>query len=808
MTISNLIKTNGLRIIFLSLLFVLSTTSVYSIKPGAEIKGTIISKSTSQPLEYATVSLRSLPDSIILDNKITDGKGQFCFSELADDDYFIVIQFMGYEKKFIDGLSINRENRQIDLGRIEIQVSVNDLKEIEISGEKNAVTFKLDRTVIDVSKELAAKGGTAVDALQNVTSVQVDGIGNVLLRGSADFTLLINGKPTMMDPQQVLQQTQAETIESIEIITNPSVKYEAKGTAGIIDLKLKKQYKDKTEALLNLSLANGDKYSGSFTLNRQFKKVSAYVSVACSDKTQRTSNWGYRNVFDSDSVYHESIDSKRKINRSSADLKMGADYDMNENSSFSFSAQLGSWKFSRDISSDYQQTADLYSDTILSQVTEEDFLLKNKFLSGDMNYIHLFNNKEGHKLEISGFYGVVINKTTDDFEVMDIPFARRISNSSDRSQFRFTAGYSLPMKHNITFDAGLFSDNQFSAYDYTISNNAETLKTQDFATDFNYSDHVMAAYATISGEMKKWFSYEAGLRLENYRYRLDYENDSLDHLSSATNLFPSVHLSKELSEKHRIGLSYSRRVSRPDEWQLSPVVYSSDSYETRMGNPFLVQSLIDSYEFAYLLVVGKMQLNTSVYYRYSHDPIGNYYLDIDGKFVETYENLDQEISSGIEVSFLYKPLDWLQFRLVADGYHSQWSGVLADGNELHGSSFQLNGSFAPTITIKKNTSLQFLAIYYAPGKVPQGEADAFYYFDFIINQYFMNKKLVLGLRTHNTFDTGLYHYTTSGNTYYAEDWYRYEGPVFILTMSYKLNNFKQKQSKEGVRMDFDSGLDH
>ena len=280
---------------------------------------------------------------------------------------------MGYERKTIDGIVVD-QNRQLDLGKIEMKVSMQDLQELQVTAEKNAVAFQIDRKVINVSKELAAEGGTAVDALQNVPSVQVDAYGNVLLRGSSDFTLLINGKPTMLEAQQVLQQTLAETIESIEIITNPSVKYEAKGTTGIINLKLKSSGENGTQGMVNLSLANGDKYSGSIMLNKQYKKFSAFAGFSYSNKTQRTENWGYREVFDSDPVVHDSIDSKRKIKRLSADLKIGTEYRINDNNSLSFSAQIGKWQFSRDISSVFVSGYTMSSDSSSFQNTEEEFL--------------------------------------------------------------------------------------------------------------------------------------------------------------------------------------------------------------------------------------------------------------------------------------------------------------------------------------------------------------------------------------------------------------------------------------------------
>jgi hypothetical protein len=547
-------------------------------------------------------------------------------------------------------------------------------------------------------------------------------------------------------------------------------------------------------------------------LNRQFNRFSTFMALSYSNKMQRTTNWGYHDLFSADSSTQESIDSKRKIKRLSADLKIGAGYDFNDKNSLSFSAQIGDWQFNRDISSIYQQVDEISMDTTLSQDTEERFSLENKFLSGDISFSHLFKNKEGHKLDIVAFYGGLINNTDDDFEAGENALVQKIENSSGRNQFRFSADYSLPLKYDISFEAGLFSDAQRSDYDYSITGDvpvedADGLIPQTEA-NFDYSNAVYAAYANVSKEIKDWFAFQAGVRAELYEYSTKSIEPELNNNSSAFNLFPSVHLSKELNDKHRLGLSYSRRVERPDEWQLCPVIYSSDIYETKMGNPDLLQSLTGSYEFSYLLMIGKIQMNTELYYRYTHDPIGSYLLNIDDKIVETYDNLDKEINSGLEWMGAYKPYEWLNIRLTVNAYHSQWSGKLMDGNELDANSLLWNGSFTSTVIFKKNTSLQFLAIYYAPGEIPQGKADAFYYFDFILKHSFFNKKLTLGLRTHNTFDTGLYHYTASGEDYYAENWYRYEGPVFIFTLSYKLNNFKQNKSDHSVRMDFDSGLDH
>ncbi len=795
----------------LMLLLILQSPYGYAGGPGS-LRGTVICGTSGQPLEYATVSLILLPDSANVANEITNNRGMFSIEGLTHGTYYLVIQYMGYREKIIPGIGISDDMRQYDLGRIGMEVSVKELQEFGITVQKDAVSYGIDKKVVAVSKELAAEGGTAADALQNAPSVQVDAYGNVLLRGSADFTLLINGKPTMMEASQVLQQTLAETIESIEIITNPSVKYEAEGTAGIINIKLKNTQANMAEGILNLSLANGDKYSGNIMLNKQFKKFRTFAGFSCSNKTQRTENWGYHEVFETSEDFRDSIDSRRTIQRVSYEIQGGADYDINDRNSLSFSVKAGKWKFSRDISSVFTMNPELIADSTLIENNTEEFALANNYASGDLSYTHQFRNKEGHQIDLAAFYGGVKNQTDDDFFIEGEDYLQQIRNTSDRSQWRFNADYTLPMNHGLTLEAGLLSDIQRSSYDYRVSGitgmSDTTNNEDDLVEEFDYRNDVVASYLSLAGNVSTWFSFQAGVRAEIYEYRFQDKTAGDEFGSTHINLFPSVHLSKELDQRHRFGLSYSRRVTRPDEWQLSPFIYSSDCSETWRGNPELEQSLIDSYELSYLWTNEQFRMNTELFYRYAHSPISSYLLEENGQFISTYENLDKEINAGTDLMGMYTPLDWLQFKLSVSLYHSAWDGTLSDGNNVQGSSLQGNGSFTSTFTIKKNTSLQFLAIYYAPGEIPQGHADAFYYFDFIIKQSLFKKALTLGLRTHNTFDSGLYHYTVSGDNFSSEGWYRYEGPVVIFNLTYKLNNFKPRVDDSGVRMDFDSGLDH
>jgi len=274
------------------------------------------------------------------------------------------------------------------------------------------------------------------------------------------------------------------------------------------------------------------------------------------------------------------------------------------------------------------------------------------------------------------------------------------------------------------------------------------------------------------------------------------------------NFIPTLHLSKSINQFQTTGLGYSRRIDRPTEWQLSPYIYSINRYTITKGNPNLLCSSTNSLEASYDYSKGKTNLNLVLYYRHEKNAITSILLNENELFYETYDNLENETDVGAELFTKVKATKWLDLSLMLNTSYSSWNGQISDGNELNGSTFLWYGYFNMTFKLYKTTSLQFITTYYGPGDIPQGHADAFYYFDFILKQSFFDNKLNLTARSHNTFDTGLYKYTTAGTNYQLYGEYLYEGPTFILSLSYRLNHYRNSKSNKKVKQDFDGRLDH
>ena len=299
-----------------------------------------------------------------------------------------------------------------------------------------------------------------------------------------------------------------------------------------------------------------------------------------------------------------------------------------------------------------------------------------------------------------------------------------------------------------------------------------------------------------------------GLRAEQTLQEIGYTAGTGNARYNYFDLFPTVHLSKALGDVHQLSLSYSRRINRPTEWQLSLLLYSSDRFYLRRGNPDLRPEYIDAIELGYNLQMKAFDLNVEGYARKSRNSINSIILEERDIFYETYENFAHEFNAGADLQVIWKPWRWLKLDLGTSLYYAWWEGVLSNGEALKNHTPDFNCTFRPVFIITPITDLTFQAIWYAPSRNVQGFTSSFYYFDFIFRQQFLKKRLILTVRTHNTFDTGLYHFTASGEGFSTESWYRYEGPVVIAALSWKINNLKPRAARHEVKMDFDSGLDH
>ncbi len=462
----------------------------------------------------------------------------------------------------MDNIEINSKNEVIDLGTIKLKPTSIDLEETEIVANNNYIDFKIDKKVINVSEHINADGGAIVEALHNVPSVQVDAGGTVSIRGSTSFTLLIDGRPTVMSPSDALNTIQASTVDKIEVITNPSVKYDADGTSGIINLIMKKQKNTGVSGQATLMLATGDKYTTNIAFNKRTDKLNANLGISYSNKRKRTESRDDREVFAGDSTYYQNINSDRDIYRKNYKLNGGVSYDLNQYNSFNLNFDLGQWEFDRNIDSKIR----LYNsfDTTKRYFTsKETYIVTNDFGSADFGYKRNFS-KKGHKLEADVYFSKVNNKTPNniseyefdklDNEIPDSANYYNIYNASNRNHLRFKTDYTLPISDATKFEAGYQNDSKNSStnYSYKFRNSLNQNWNSDstLSGKLDFSRMVNSVYANVSTSVKG-IQIQAGLRMEYVVQTLQQIELQKNYDYNDLNLFPSVHLSKSLKNEQQ-----------------------------------------------------------------------------------------------------------------------------------------------------------------------------------------------------------------------------------------------------------------
>lgn len=798
-------------------LFFLTFHSPANPVDHGEIKGIITDKLTKQPIEYANIVLFQSSDSSMLTGTISSEEGLFILSSIQRGNYYLKVDFLGYDQQIISPIQMSLKKQEINLETIELSPKSILLEEAEVVSNTDYISFKIDKKIVHVSEQVNAEGGPVVDALVNVPSVQVDGSGNVTLRGSSSFTLLIDGRPSILTASDALNQIQASSVEKIEIITNPSAKYQAEGSSGIINLIMKKQKKEGLDGLVNISLATGDKYAAKLLLSKRSSKWTSRLGGLYSNKRKRTESLDERDSYNGDTILSQYTSSDRDIFRRNYQLDGGLVYDANERNSISLNAKIGQWEFDRRIDSDIQNSSNYDSSQFFLRT--EKFLIKNQYLSGDMAYQHDFN-QEGHELDISIYYSHIKNETPNHIEQIEknsmgqyLPNELQnyqVQSNANRNDLEFKTDYTLSLGGQTILECGFLNDYKSSITDYLYQSKpvgSGWQSNSDYSGQIDYKRWVNSMYTSISSEIFK-IQVKAGFRVETSSQKINQKDQQKQYDEQNIHIFPSLHLSKSLEKNQQIALSYSQRINRPNEWMLLPSPYSTGRNMLYIGNPELIADITHSFEFSYQLQKQNILLSTDLYFRNSQNSITTTTTEMNGEFFLTYENLQYEIASGIELMSQINIKPWWKMNIGANAYYYKLKGLLKSDYLVDQIGFGWNGNFRTTFILKKKTYFEFMAIYYGPSILAQGKSKDFYYFDFFLRRNFFNRKLSVALRTHNTFDTGIYIEDIEGPHFKSHTWFKYEGPTFMISLTYKINHLKRSTSSNQPDMNFDSGLDH
>ena len=777
----------------------LSYAQLYEKRDQGKISGKVLDINSGTPVEYANIIVFNMVDSNQVTGGITNKEGAFIIGGIPFGKYYLNVQFIGYEKKKIENVLINSPNT-LDLGDIFIRITSINLENIIVEGDRNPVSFQIDRKVIDISKMPTSISGNAADVLENVPSVSVDIDGNVSLRGSSSFTVLIDGRPSVMEAQDVLQQVPASSIETIEIITNPSAKYDPEGSAGIVNIKLKKEKNLGLSGVANVNAGANDKYGGDFIIENKTKEFNYNFGINFRRRFSPGNGLDEKQFEIGNKTSFLNSNGRRQHGHISFDLRGGVDFNLSSSDLLSLSGRFGTRDHRNNQISNYTQWSDLEPQNI--------YYLNNNNSSRDGSYFAFITsyvkkfNLDGHQL--SGEFFTSRNNSDESSVSSSVQDGiqtdgKKTTENGPSIHFRGKIDYTLPLGENTKFEAGSQGEielekNSNGLYDYNATDNS-----YDYQSLYShYMNSNISELAIYSIYLNEWndFSYQAGLRTE-----LTYRTIELTDINSKFSInrwdfFPSVHSSYKFSSITQLMASYTRRIDRPHGWNLEPFLTWSDPNNVRIGNPDLKPELIDSYEFGFQTLFGSITFNNDIYYRINHnriDRIRSAYAE--NVTLNTFANVGTDYSLGTECMLTFDPvLKVWNVNLMGDVYDYRIKGVL---NEIpfERKSFNWNIRFYNGFNITKTTQFQLNVRYNSPSVSSQGRYEGFFRTDAAVRQDFFDKTISLTLQARDLFKTGKREFTSQGADFYSYTYYTREAPMFILNIRFNFNNYKEKRNQ-------------
>lgn len=798
----------SITIFFLTFLVLIVTSeSITANTPNTpaddgKIMGSIADNSQNEKIEYANIMLFNSTDSTLITGTITNANGEFVMEKVPYGKYYIIADFIGYNKKMIKDIELDKKHKTINLETITLEQAVEILQEAEVSAERNLVDLKIDKKVVNVSKNVNAQGGTAVEALQNVPGVNVDVDGNVTVRGSGSYTVLIDGKPSPIQGSDALKQLPAEIIENIEIITNPSAKYDPDGTSGIINVILKKDKKDGINGMVSVNYGTIDKYGGNLNLNIRNNKINYFINSSYNKHPNYADSYNERENYIDTNTSFLTETTERLHTRESYRVNTGVDYTMNDKNSVTISGTLGYFGFGRDFDTKYKEWNN-YNDDINYISSNNKYDLTGTYYAGNLFHQYKINGGK-HKIETSvtawdwvADKGETSNQyiTNSDYIKTNNAILTRTGEDENKLNIKAKIDYSVDIKES-KLEAGLQvhinpGKSSFNLENYD-PNTKNWIEDNSYNNTLLFTRNLYSAYGSFSGVLKG-IEYQLGLRGEITDRLVKNDISNEEYPVELFNYYPTVHFSKQLPKDQQLQVSYTRRINRPRPWELSPFQNYTDAYNTSSGNPYLKPEDIDSYEFNYLKRLKKGMVSAGLYHRTIND--SKHFvttIDSDNKMSITWENIGRTMSSGAEFMLNMKLGKKLSSVLSGNVFYKVIKGNV-DKYNIDSESFSTDGRLMLTYSFKPGTRLQLNSYYSGPAVEGQGKREAMYAAGLGFSHDFMKRKATISVNASNIFKTQKYAINTITDDFKSYFEQKQEGPVLRISFSYRINNYQRRQ---------------
>lgn len=669
-----------------------------------DITGRVVDKSSGQPVEFATILIVDAATGDGLGGTTTDQNGTFSLRSPSTSIH-LDISFIGFETRRLENIPF--ANGEANLGILELSNPGQTLEEITVRAEKSQTEFKLDKRVFNVGKDLSSTGAGALEVLNNVPSVNVTIEGQVQLRGSGGVQILINGKPSVIASEQgnLLGTITADMIESIEVITNPSAKYDAEGTAGIINIVLKKEERKGLNGAISVNTGTPDNHSVGLSLNRRTDKFNLFSQFGV----------GYRELpneqqaINRDNISGTTVASEGNEFRNEFyyNAVLGTDYQINERNVITLSGNVSYEIEDQPSRNDFTLT-DAANEILSTWKREEVTEATNPKYQFELQYKRDFKDHKDHDLIFSAIGTLFSKDQSSEFTNTTLSGLDRDARQQTRTNFgqqenTFKVDYTRPVNEKITLETGAQYITSDVNNDFSVSNFDGT----DFVVDpaltnvFNWNQKVLALYGTGSYQFTN-LGVKFGLRVENTNLETLLENTNESNDQNYANLFPSAAASYKISDGVSVQASYSRRIFRPRLWDLNPFFNPRNDFNIRAGNPNLQPEFTDSYEVTSIFLLGETSLNFGIYQRYTTDVVERITTFQDNVSITLPQNIGTNRTTGLELNFKTIPADFLT--ITGDLNYNFFSRE----GELEATSFDFSADqYSGKVTTKFNLPLDF-----------------------------------------------------------------------------------------------------
>ena len=761
-----------------------------------QISGVVIDSISGKAVEYSTVALFRKNNMELVNGTITQKNGRFFMEKISTGNYFIKISFMGYDDKIISNIKITKDKHIINLHKIRVQESLQTLDEVVIDGSAPRIDYKIDKKVINVSKQITSISGTAVDVLENVPSVKTDIEGNVSLRGSSSFTVLIDGRPSVLDANDALQQIPASTIDNIEIITNPSAAYDPDGVSGIINIITKKSKLEGVSGIANLNAGMLGQRGGDFLVSYRNHKYTAYLSAAYHTRIYEGQDTSLSQTTIGDTLFSVGQLGDNRFQHGGYRLRTGIDFNLSDKDILGIKLSYGSRGFSRSGENSFSEYTNYFMVPIIS-TSEAISERGGVYYTLGANYEHQFSGPT-HRLAIDGSYSIRKSDEESTTEQFD-PDGNQISGKITTEEGPTTRGrleikYEQPIANDGKLEAGYQIRSGNSADESglqewdTTTTNYVTVDTYNYDTE--YQRNIQSLFSVLSTNIGK-LGVQGGFRAE-YTFRNISVIDSIEFKIDRWDYFPTLHLSYNITPTQKFMTSYSKRIRRIHGYYLEPFETWTNAYNVRMGNPDLQPQHINAFEVGYMKYFGKNMISTEVYARETTNLVERVQsVYSENVILHTFDNVGNSLSIGSELSLRLMPFEWWDFNLMGNIYHYEINDQPASFKqniESDNYSVRFNNNF----TINSMIKLQMNAMYNSASVTAQGEREAMFFLNAGARLNIIENKLSASLNVRDILDTGDHEFTSSG-----DGWYRYQAsdrvaPIFSASIKYIFNNYRSR----------------